>query len=172
MKKEKVIPKKNYIKFSLICIITLLAVFYANTWYKNYQINKLNNTYIKDKINAINYDELDTYLIENPNLIVYVGENNNQECYEFEKYLYKIIKKNDLIDDTIFLDLSNNYSITLLNNIQQKYYSKDLKTDLNNIPALLVIQNKEIKDILIKEENIKITEDKIVQILEEFEYIK
>ena len=171
-KNVKTIPTKNYIKLAIIFIITLIVVFYANTWYRNYKVERLNTPYIVDKLNTINYTELDNYIIENPNLIIYVGKNNSNECYEFEKDLYKILKDNDLIDESIFLDLSNNYSKELLKELQTKYYDDSLNANLNGVPSLLIMQNKEIKDILTKENDEQITEDKIIQIFEEFEYIK
>ena len=94
-KKEEVrnVPLKNYIIFTIICIITLLCVFYAHSFYKNYTINRLDTPYIKDKVNVINYSELDTYIIENPNKFIYIGTNNNEFCYNFEIELYKTFKK-------------------------------------------------------------------------------
>ncbi len=173
MKKEKrKIPTKNYIKLALIFIFTLIVVFYANSWYKTYQINKLNTPYISGKIKAINKSELDTYLVENPNLIIYVGKNNDQKCYDFEKELYSAIKKSNLIEETVFLDLSDNYSSDILDDIQDKYYSENITAELNNLPALLIIQDKQIKDVLIVSNDEKISSDSIIQLFEEFEYIK
>ena len=173
MKKEKVIPIKNYIKLALIFIITLICVFYANSWYKTYKVDRLNTPYIKDKISAINYEELDTYLTENQNLIIYIGKNNDQGCYDFEKNLYNVIKKNDLVEETIFLDLSNNYSNEILKEIEDKYYADNLNIDITSVPALLIIQNRQVKDVLISDDaEGEITSDKIVQFLVEFEYIK
>ena len=173
-KKEEVrnVPLKNYIIFTIICIITLLCVFYAHSFYKNYTINRLDTPYIKDKVNVINYSELDTYIIENPNKFIYIGTNNNEFCYNFEIELYKTFKKYNLIDDLTFLDLSDNYSLETLNNISTKYYSESLNTKLNNIPALLVVQEGQIKDLIIHSDDNPLSSDKIVQILEEFEYIK
>lgn len=173
MKNEKVIPVKNYVKLALIFIVTLIVVFYANTWYKTYKIDRLNTPYIKDKINAINYEELNTYLVENPNLIIYIGKSDDQNCYDFEKDLYKVLKKNNLIEESIFLDLSSNYNDTILKEIQKKYYDNNLTIEMSNVPVLLIMQDGKIKDILISSgEDDKITSDKIVQFLEEFEYIK
>ena len=78
--KERKIPLKNYIILIIIYIITFLAVFYAIFWYNNYKVNRLTTPYIQNKINSISYEELDNYIIEYPNTIIYIGKNNDENC--------------------------------------------------------------------------------------------
>ena len=170
--KERKIPLKNYIILIIIYIITFLAVFYAIFWYNNYKVNRLTTPYIQNKINSISYEELDNYIIEYPNTIIYIGKNNDENCYNTEKNLYSVLRKNNLIENTVFLDLSTNYSDTILDNISNKYFDESLKDKELKVPSIIIINDKKIKDFVTVYNDLPISNDRIHQILEEFEFIK
>ncbi len=76
------IAKKNYIKFYLIIIVTIilgLAFYFSYEKYKEYQ-NKI--PVLRGVTAEIKIDELDDYLTENDKAIIYVGvadDNNSRE---------------------------------------------------------------------------------------------
>lgn len=165
---ERKIPRKNYIIYSIIVIITISLVMYLNEWYKAYKSNELTNSYISQYINEINYEEFENLTLENTNIIVYVGEKNSEKCIKLEKDLYKIIKKYSLKDETVFLNVTD---IDNINKITNKYNIDNLKTNLN-VPSIAIIKDSKITDILNSDENNEIKNDLIIQLLEEYEYIK
>ena len=55
--KERKIPRKNYIIYGIIVVVTLALVFYANEWYKAYKQHELENSYIASHVKEVNYLE-------------------------------------------------------------------------------------------------------------------
>jgi len=171
--KERKIPVKNYVIYGVIVVVTLLAVFYLNEWYKAYKISELNNSYIAKHVQELNYDEFNNYVQENPNGIVYIGITDSEECLNFEKKLYQVIKSNDLIEDMVFLNLTeiSNQS-NYLSRVQTDYYNSGVSTPLTNVPSVAIMRNGKFVDIIISEEDITLEKSNVVNLLERQEYIK
>ena len=84
-KEKRVIPFKNYIILLVIIVVSLLLVRYFYMWFDAYNDTKLNMPILDKYMEVINYNELDNYLIENPNTIIYVSVLENSEIRDFEK---------------------------------------------------------------------------------------
>lgn len=166
--KGRRIPRKNYIIYGIIVVVTLALVFYANEWYKAYKQNELENSYIADYVKEVNYPEFQNYILENPDLIVYVGEKNSTKCVSFEKIFHDVIKEYNLEDEVIFLNVSD---INNIKEITDVYNIKSLNTSLN-IPSIAILKNSKFNDILNSNDDNEIRSDEIIQLLEEYEYIK
>ena len=162
MKKEKEIPLKNYILLSIILIFTIVIVIYLFMWYSAYENNKLENQMLDECLMVINYNELENYIVENKDAIIYTSSLNNIESRTFENKFKNIIKKNNLDNTILYLDLTKDKSI--IEEMKEKY-NKDLTGD----PSLLTFKNGELEKIYnIKENNYNIK--KIEKYLEE-EYV-
>jgi len=168
--KDRKIPTKNYIIYGIIVIVTLVAVFYTNEWYKAYKMSELENSYISKYVTEINYDEFENYIQENPSTIIYISKTSSEASIKIEKNLYKIIRDNGLTDEIVFLNLTGKENI--LHDIENKYYSATLSIDLNKIPAIAIFDNMKIVDILVSNEEEKISKSDILKLLEGQEYIK
>lgn len=168
MKKEKKIPRKNYIIYAAIVAFTIVVVIYATEWYKAYKQNELENSYISKYINEIKYDEFDNYVLENPDKIIYIGKTNCEKCIQFEKNFYKVIKDNELLDQVVFFNIENEDNI---NKITSKYNVENLSNEVI-LPSIAILRNSKITDILNSTEENIITDDLIDQLLEEYEYKK
>ena len=171
--KEKGIPVKSYVIYGVIVVITLLIVFYLNEWYKAYKVNELNESYIAKYVNEVNYDEFNNYVLENPDGIIYIGITNCEECINVEKKLYDVVNKNGLKDQLIFLNLTsvsrnNNY----LNDVKNKYYSENVTTPLESLPAIAVFKDRKIVDILVTSDDDTIDKGDITKLLEGQEIIE
>lgn len=108
MEKEKLreIPKKNYFILALVLIVTFLLLFYFYSWYDKYEETKLNLPILNKYMNVINVNELDNYLTENPNAVVYVSTLNNEKIREFEKLIKKSYKDNLINTNLLYLDIT------------------------------------------------------------------
>lgn len=168
--KERKIPTKNYVIYGIIVVVTLFAIFYLNEWYKAYKKAELQNSYISKYVTEVNYNEFENYIQENPNTIIYIGKTNSESSIKIEKDLYKILKDNELVEKTIFLNLTDQEN--LLSQIQNKYYNDTLNSDLNNIPAIAIFSDGKIVDIVISSEEGKINKGEILKLLEGQEYIE
>ncbi len=165
------IPTKNYIIYGIIVTLSLLLVFYLNEWFKAYKTNELENSYIANYVSELNYDEFQNYIQENPNIIVYMGIKNSEECLTVEKTLYKIIEQNDLKDELVFLNLGEK-NFNQLDKIKQKYYSETLNKTFDNIPSIAIFTNGKIVDLVVSDEEGKIEKGDIIALLEGQELIK
>ena len=93
MKKEKEIPLKNYILLSIILIFTIVIVIYLFMWYSAYENNKLENQMLDECLMVINYNELENYIVENKDAIIYTSSLNNIESRTFENKFKNIISQ-------------------------------------------------------------------------------
>ena len=134
MKKEKKeVPVKNYIFLSIIVLVTILLAFYFYLWYLTYEESKLNNQIMDRYMQVINYNELDNFLVENKDSVIYVSKLNNKEIREFEKKLKLIINDYSLNNTILYLDLTDK-------NIDKlKLEDKNI-----NYPAVLIYKNGKI----------------------------
>ena len=98
MKKEKNIPLKNYIILAVVLILSIILVIYFYMWYNAYEESKL-NTMIMDKyLQVINYNELNNYLVENKDAVIYSSVLEDQKIRHFEKK-FKNIHSTMYFDD-------------------------------------------------------------------------
>lgn len=144
MKKEKEIPFKNYIILAVILIFTILLVVYLFNWQSVYQKNKLQEPILDKYLMVINYNELDDYLVENKEAIVYVSVLNDEKIRMFENKFKNIIIKNDLNNKILYLNLTNE-SVE----INKKYPS-----NLSEVPTLIIFdEGKVVESYSIKDNN-------------------
>ena len=94
MKKEKEIPLKNYILLSIVLILTIVVVIYFFLWKNTYEKSKLQTPILDDYLLVINYNELNNYLVENKDAIIYISKLNNENIRLFENKFKNIINKN------------------------------------------------------------------------------
>ena len=134
MKKEKEIPFKNYIILAVILIFTILLVVYLFNWQSIYQKNKLQESILDKYLMVINYNELDDYLVENKEAIVYVSVLNDEKIRMFENKFKNLIIKNDLNNKVLYLNLTNE-SVE----INKKYLS-----NLSEVPTLIIFDEGKV----------------------------
>ena len=82
------VPKKNYLYLFLILLGSIIFLIYLYTWYETYNENKLNTTIMDKYLTVINYNELDNYIIENKDAVIYVSILGNEDINKFERKHY------------------------------------------------------------------------------------
>ena len=109
MAKEELrkVSVKNYVILAIVLLVSLGLVYYFHLWYKAYSENKLSNKIMDKYMDNINYNELDNYLVENNNAIVYVSVLNNSEIREFEKDFKSVFKKKKIKHNVLYMDVTN-----------------------------------------------------------------
>lgn len=109
-KKNEVIrevPKKNYLYLFLILLGSVLFLIYLYNWYEAYNETKLNTSIMNNYLTVINYNELDNYIIENKNAVIYVSIVGNDDINKFEKKFKNIISEHNLRNDILYLDITS-----------------------------------------------------------------
>lgn len=130
--KKKDIPKKNYFILGIILIISCILVYYINAWYSLYQYEKRGNSPITTYMEIINYNEIENYIAENSDAIIYISKSNNLKIRKFEEDNEKLFKKLELNYNILYMDA--------------KDVNKDLKIkyNVNEYPTILFFKNKRL----------------------------
>lgn len=130
--KKKNIPKKNYFILGIILIISCILVYYINAWYSLYQYEKRGNSPITTYMEIINYNEVENYIEENSDAIIYISKSNNLKIRKFEEDNEKLFKKLELNYNILYMDA--------------KDVNKDLKIkyNVNEYPTILFFKNKRL----------------------------
>lgn len=157
MKKEKEIPLKNYILLSIVLILTIVVVIYFFLWKNTYEKSKLQTPILDDYLLVINYNELNNYLVENKDAIIYVSKLNDESIRLFENRFKNIINKNNLNNKILYLDLTEE----LKENNIVKEINKKYGKEMTEVPTIVIIKDGKISSSYnIKENkyNIKLLE--------------
>jgi len=140
------IPMKNYIILGVVIAVTLLILYYFYMWVDVYKESKINIPIMDKYMTVINYNELDNYLVENPNTIVYVSVLEDEEIRKFEKDFKNKYKNDEINNDILYMNITDDLKDkSVKNEMINKYSLNDL--DITNVPCLLVFKNGILKSI-------------------------
>lgn len=147
MKEElRAIPKKNYVILGVIIVVTLLLLYYFYMWFAVYNESKINKPLLNEYMDVINYNEIDNYLVENPNTIIYVSVLENKEIREFELGIKKSFKNHMIKKDILYLDLTDLFKDeTSISDMEEKYSLNNL--NIRDVPCLMVFGSGKLKSI-------------------------
>ncbi len=160
MKKERVVPKKNYLYLLIMIISVVFVTFLIFEINEKYQSRKLESSYLDGYVNKISLNEVNDILTEpSSEMFILVTKTNDEEVYNFEVELAKVIKKNDLRDNFIYIDFTDG-DIAELN--------KMLGSNISSIPAIIYLRNGEfVKNIDSSISKLKVAD--FQQLLDEYE---
>ena len=172
IKKEKddslrKISSKNYIILIIIFIITLGLVFGLRNWYLSYKDYQLTIPILKGKINEVTDAELDSFLTENTDAIMYIEVSEEANSRAIAKDLYKVIKNRNLTERTVYLNLSSNSNREkFLNDFSKKYIDNG---KITNYPALILFNDGKVQAFVSKSNNQDLNIGDIEQMFDEYE---
>ena len=147
MKKAKY---KNIILLIVICVCTLGALFVALRLYEARNREILSKSIISDYLYEIKYDSIMNHIVEQPNAIIYISNSSQKESVKFEKKFKKVIKKYNLENEIVFININNTYIVDPI---------------YQNSPNLVFYKKGELNDI-VDCSNLK-TRESIIEIFEE-----
>ena len=87
--KNKVLEKKNYIFMALITVAVVVLTFYISSWYKIIKKYRENNSVVEEVVTKIDASSLSSYLLDNPNALIYIASSNDPDIKDFESSLKK-----------------------------------------------------------------------------------
>ena len=140
------IPLKNYIILGLVVLLTLGLVYYFYLWYITYEESKLNETIMDRYLEVINYNELNDYIVENRNAMIYTSVLEDNNIRKFEIKFKNIVVKNALKDKILYMDMTDIFEdkikyTELRNSYQINNYN------ITNVPCILVFKDAKLVDI-------------------------
>lgn len=132
------VPIKNYVILLGVILGSFLLLYYFYKWFDTYEESRLNMRIMDSYMQVINYNEIDDYVTENPDTVIYVSVLQNKEIREFEK-LFKQKYRDKLISTKmLYLDITE-LSDSEKNSLATKYYYNNLS--IVDVPCLLVFNN-------------------------------
>lgn len=144
----RTIPKRNYLFVFLILIGTCLTLWYLVSYYNAKKEYDLDNNKMMNIVTEINESELQSYILDNHQIILYLSSSRDNQYQQFEKDLKKFIKKNELTKTIVYLDTSkvnSNFYSDFVNN----YFNGTLQNkNLNMIPNMIVIVDGKVSKLL------------------------
>jgi hypothetical protein len=165
---------RNYLFYVLIVLFTIALLIYFRAWYKAYVTHQLTIPVINEYLNEVKYEELNNYIDETPKFGLYMCTSNEEKCRSFEKQFKKLVRKYNLKDQIVYLNLNtfNNGDINYSTLLSQNSGIKALKGNdhfFESYPTIAIFNNKELSDSIVVDSNVTI--DDVSQFLEEHEII-
>lgn len=155
IKDKNKIPSKNYVYVVMISVLTLAITGYFCFWYKSYSEYNQNNSIMSGYLLEIGEQEiinnLENYVLDNPNTILYISYGNDSKIKQFEIGFKNMIEENNLKSSFIYIDLNKVPNKTFESEFREKFFSDELN-NLNveklNQPNLLVFEAGKVKKLL------------------------
>lgn len=133
------IPIKNYIILFVVFIATVFVTIFWSVIYKS-SVRVEEN----DNFRIIKTIELDNYVVDTPNTLIYVSN----EMYGKDLKLYDFIYEKEIQHDVVYADV-NKDDEEFKKFVEQRFYDKNINFNYNDfIPGLLVVENGKIVDVL------------------------
>ncbi len=156
---------KSYLVLILTFAIGIGLCIYAFTWYKVIDNNKKNTPIIRGTLTEINSKELDNYILENSNVVLYLCTSDSVRCRNYEKDFKKIINSKSLNDNIVYVNLTGVDQVKFVKQFNKKYsYKSKLKT---SYPAIIVFEDGKIVDLIEYSKGNKLTSKKTIEFLED-----
>lgn len=153
MMKEKEVPLKNYILLAVILLLSIIIIIYFYIWHNTYEESKLTIPIMDKYMQVINYNELNDYLIENKDCIIYSSVLNNQEIRNFEIKLKKVIVNKSLENNILYLDLTEELKNNNLKKEIENKYKDNNNNSLVNVPSIAVFKSGTLESIYLISKN-------------------
>ena len=109
------IPKKNYLFVLIMAVVVVIITFILMNLY-NANKKEAYSSYVKEIVHEIMLDDLDNYLQEHPDAILYIN-TNDEANKKLEKEIKNLIARHNI--QQYFVYIENNKDIT------KKYKLKD-----------------------------------------------
>jgi len=154
---KRIVPLKNYLILILLFIGLIFVTYYLIDWY-NEARKYSSNSLLNDFFYTVKLDEVDSYLVDNPNTVIYLADSYDHNNDDFEEDFKQYVIENNIKKEIIFIDNHNNKGYATL----EQHLSEHLKNEnigIVNDNNILVVKDGKITDILYKNnDNIKLTD--------------
>ena len=109
------IPKKNYLFVLIMAVVVVIITFVLMNLY-NANKKEVYSSYVKEIVHEIMLDDLDNYLQEHPDAILYIN-TNDETNKKLEKEIKNLTARHNIQQYFVYIENSKN--------ITQKYKLKD-----------------------------------------------
>ncbi len=164
---EEKLKDKKRIRNYIICVILFIVCFglvlYLRELYKVNEAEQKKIPVIQGYISEIYNDDLEHYVTENPDGVIYMCIANDENCRVFEREFKKLLKKDEYNDNLVYLNLMDVDQDKFLEEFNSKFiYKVKLSKEY---PAFVLFEDGKVKAIL-QEKNKKLDIVKVKHFLE------
>ncbi len=160
------ITVKNYVILLIAFVICLFAVFGIRKLYLDYENYRKNVAVISGEISELHEDEIDAYITENEDVVLYFGVSDDDNCRALEEEMKKVLDERHLKEEMIYVNLKEVDDIdTFYKNFNESYPSN---SEVKGYPTFVVIRSGKVLKVLSNSDK-KITVDDFELLLDEFE---
>lgn len=165
----KKIPQRNYVIAAGISILTFIIVGYFAFWYtetKEYSHDDSVMTgYLLEIGEASLIDNLNNYLLDNPNTVLYMTYGSNISVKSFEEQFKQFINDYNIKQSFIYIDLNKVEDKKFISEFKNNFFAEQLmnkSVEVVKQPNLFVFKEGKIDNILYYvKQSINVTDVKI-----------
>ena len=155
-------PLKNYVVLGLLFISVIALLIYIKSWSDAYKKEKYSKSYLTDKVEEVKLGELEVSTKEMNDVLLLVTTTGNKKVYKQEEKIYNYMKKENLINKFIYLDITSEKDyISKLNKIYDNI-------QVGDVPLLIYIKNGNAIKVINSDDG-EIENNLITQIINEYE---
>ena len=137
---------RNYIICVILFIVCFGLVLYLRELYKVNEAEQKKIPVIQGYISEIYNDDLEHYITENPDGVIYMCIANDENCRVFEREFKKLLKKDEYNDNLVYLNLMDIDQDKFLEEFNSKFiYKVKLSKEY---PAFVLFEDGKVKAIL------------------------
>lgn len=156
------IPAKNYIIYIFIILITIAVSIYVVVLFNNSKAYYEKNSVLTDIFSEVLIQEdldigenLNNYLLENSDLVLYISSGKNKEIKQFESEFKNYVVEKKLQENFIYINLDNIKSKNFVSEILNSYgNTEEIKNYafISDGPMIFVFKKGYITSIYNKKE--------------------
>lgn len=160
MKKKETLRKNYAILIGMILLVIVACAAFYNL-YTYYNDSQIASSPLKEDTKEISYKEVTTKLsdLEADTILVISYNDNDKKIYKNEKDIKKYLRKNDLLDNVMYLDMTeykdNENFIDELNN----KLNLTEKKKINSLPAIIYYKDGKVSYVKDSKKNILSVDD-------------
>lgn len=155
---------KNYLIAGGLFLAIVLLTFYIFEWYKVVDEERIRESYlvsngiVTNEINTIN--ELEAVFSESPSeYFLYISYTNDEDVYNMETKLKKVIQKHNLQDRFYYLNIDDiKEDADAIDKLNNTLGLQDKK--ISSIPTILYYKDHQLVDLIISKKQDDLMSDK------------
>lgn len=145
-KNNKKISVSNYVIVVAIMLVSMFSVILLRNLYLSREDNKLSVPVLRDVLtHEITSSEVDNYINENPDVIMYISVSKDKECRNFEKSIIDYININKLNNEIVYVNLNQKEVDGFFDKFNKNYNNNE---KLEDYPLFVYIKDGKIENIL------------------------
>lgn len=155
----------NYVTLIIIFLACIGLVLYISKLYTLNEEEQRKVPEIQGVLSEIYQEDLEHYVLDTPQAVVYMCTAPDEECRSFERKFKKLLKKKDnYANQIIYLNLTDIDQENFIDSFNNRYQYKAKLT--NEYPAFVIFEDGKLTRILQGSKNKPLTISKVKQFLE------